>query len=285
MNKPMIIAALAVLVIIVISGGFYTIDESEQGAVLQFQKIIAEVNEPGLHFKIPFIQSVEKFEKRILDYDSDPKEIITQDKKTLVVDNYAKWQIVNIKTFYETVRNEGMAQLRLDDIIYSDLRNELGKYSFNDIVTNKRKEIMEAVTALTQEKCNQYGIRIIDVRLKRVDLPQQNEGSVFERMRAERNRQANLFRSEGEEEALKIRADTDKQSTIIMAEAYQQAESVRGEGDARALTIYANGYNRDTDFYQFMRTLEAYQTTLKEKTTIVLPPDSDFLKFIKGIKR
>ncbi|MCP4726400.1 MAG: protease modulator HflC, partial [bacterium] len=259
MNKPILIAGIIVILVILAYGGFYTVDEAEQAVVLQFQKIITEVTEPGLHFKIPFIQDVEKFEKRILDYDSEPKEIITQDKKTLVVDNFAKWQIVDMKTFYETVRNESMAQLRLDDIIYSDLRNELGKYTFSEIVTQKRKEIMDIVTNLTQEKCNQYGIKVLDVRLKRVDLPQQNEAPVFDRMRAERLRQANLYRSEGEEEALKIRADTDKQRTIIMAEAYQQAETAKGEGDARALTIYANGYNRDPDFFQFMRTLEAYQ--------------------------
>jgi len=284
MRKQTIIPIAIIAVLIVFNMSVFTIDETQQSVVLQFQRIVKEIQDPGLHFKIPFIQSVDVFEKRLLEYDSAPREIITQDKKTLVVDNYARWKIINPTRFYETVRNESGGQARLDDIIYSDLRNELGKFTLQEIVRDKREEIMKAVTTLSDEKCRQYGIEIVDVRIKRADLPEQNEKPVYERMRAERKRQANLYRSEGEEESLKIKAETDKEKTIIISEAYKTAEQIRGEGDAQALTIYANAYNQDAEFFQFMRTLEAYSKTLKNQTTLVLPPDSDFLKYIKSIR-
>jgi len=281
-QAPIIIVVLAALILL--NASVFTVDETKQCVMMQFQKIIREIKDPGIHFKIPFIQSVEYFEDRLLEYDSAPREIISSDKKTLVVDNYARWKIIDLTKFYETVRNENGAQARLDDILFSDLRNELGKYTLNEIVSDKREEIMQAVTKLSNDKCQQYGISVIDVRIKRADLPEQNERPVYERMRAERKRQANLYRSEGEEEALKIRAETDKERTILLSEAYKSAQIVRGEGDAVGLKIYANAYNQDPDFFQFMRTLEAYEKTLNEKTTLVLPPDSDFLKYLKSIR-
>lgn len=263
---------------------FYTVDETEQVVVVRFGEIITTDTEAGLKIKLPFIESVEVFEKRLLEYDAAPKEIISQDKKTLVVDNFARWRISDLKTFYERVRTENLAQNRLDEIIYSDLRNELGKYTFNEIISENRQDIMDQVAALSNVKTADLGIEIVDVRIKRADLPSENEAAVFERMRAERRRQANLSRSEGEEESLKIRAETDKQATIIQAEAYQISQQVRGEGDATALKIYADAYNRDPDFFQFMRTLEAYEKTLKDETTVVLSPDSDFLRYLTRIQ-
>lgn len=263
---------------------FYTVDETEQVVVVRFGEIITTDTEAGLKIKLPFIESVEVFEKRLLEYDAAPKEIISQDKKTLVVDNFARWRISDLKTFYERVRTENLAQNRLDEIIYSDLRNELGKYTFNEIISENRQDIMDQVAALSNIKTADLGIEIVDVRIKRADLPPENEAAVFERMRAERRRQANLSRSEGEEESLKIRAETDKQATIIQAEAYQISQQVRGEGDATALKIYADAYNRDPDFFQFMRTLEAYEKTLKDETTVVLSPDSDFLRYLTRIQ-
>jgi membrane protease subunit HflC len=263
---------------------FYTVDETEQVVVVRFGEIITTDTEAGLKIKLPFIESVEVFEKRLLEYDAAPKEIISQDKKTLVVDNFARWRISDLKTFYERVRTENLAQNRLDEIIYSDLRNELGKYTFNEIISENRQDIMDQVAALSNVKTADLGIEIVDVRIKRADLPPENEAAVFERMRAERRRQANLSRSEGEEESLKIRAETDKQATIIQAEAYQISQQVRGEGDATALKIYADAYNRDPDFFQFMRTLEAYEKTLKDETTVVLSPDSDFLRYLTRIQ-
>ncbi len=284
MTRNPLYFVIFIAIFLLLNSSVFTVDETQQGVVLQFQRIVKEVKEPGLYFKIPFIQSVEFFEGRLLEYDSAPKEIITKDKKTLVVDNYARWKISDPTKFYETVRNENGAQSRLDDVIYSDLRNELGKYDLVEIVRDKREEIMSVVTVSSNEKAQQYGIDVVDVRIKRADLPEQNERPVYDRMRAERKRQANLFRSEGEEEALKIRAETDKEKTIILSEAYKKAQQVKGEGDALAITIYADAYNRDPEFFQFMRTLEAYSVTLKTKTTLVLPPDSDFLKYLKTIK-
>ena len=283
-KKSVIIVLIFVAAFIVLNLSFYTVDETQQAAVLRFGEIIDIVTEPGLHYKIPFIWNVELFEKRLLEYEAASTDIITQDKKKLVVDNYARWRIADIQQYYERVRTESSAKNRLDEIIYSDLRTELGKYTFTEIISEKRQEIMNQVTALSNSKCADFGIEIIDVRIKRADLPPENESAVYERMRTERRREANLYRAEGDEEARKIRAETDKQATIIQAEAYEKAEQLRGEGDARALTIYANGYNRDPDFFQFMRTLEAYEKTLKNQTTLVLPPDSDFLKFLVQIK-
>lgn len=285
MEKKYIILVVTVLVaLIVLNMTVYTVNETEQVVVLRFGEILDVVKDPGLHFKIPFIQNIEVFEKRLLEYDAAPEVIITQDKKNLDVDNFARWRIADLKTFYESVTTENRAQTRLAEIIYSDLRNELGKYTFSEIISEKRQEIMNQITILSNEKCSQLGIEIIDVRIKRVDLPPENEEAVFGDMRTEREREAKLYRSEGEEEALKIRAETDKQATIIQAEAYKTAETLRGLGDAEALTIYANGYNRDPDFFQFMRTLEAYEKTLINQTTLVLPPNSDFLKYLMKIQ-
>ena len=270
--------------VIFLNSLFYTVDETEQVVVVRFGEIVNTVTEAGLKIKLPFIESVEVFEKRLLEYDAAPKEIISQDKKTLVVDNFARWRISDLTTFYERVRTENLAQNRLDEIIYSDLRNELGKYTFNEIISENRQDIMDQVAALSNVKTADLGIEIVDVRIKRADLPPENEAAVFERMRAERRRQANLSRSEGEEESLKIRAETDKQATIIQAEAYQISQQVRGAGDATALKIYADAYNRDPDFFQFMRTLEAYEKTLKDETTVVLSPDSDFLRYLTRIQ-
>ncbi|MFC1553649.1 protease modulator HflC [candidate division KSB1 bacterium] len=283
-KSAMSMIIIAVAAFILINMAVYTVDETKQAIVLRFQEIVRLVPEPGIHLKLPFVESVGIFEKRLLEYDAAPKDIITQDKKTLRVDNFARWKIIDLKTFYERVRNENAAQLRLDEIIYSDLRNELGKYTFIEIIRDKRQEIMDQVTTLSNAQCADFGIEIVDVRIKRADLPDENESAVFERMRTERKRQADLYRSEGEEEAIKIRSETDKQSTIIRATAYQESEKLRGEGDAEALKIYANAYNRDPEFYQFFKSLEAYETTLISGTTLVIPPDSEFLKYLMKIR-
>jgi len=283
-KKNIFILVVVIVAFIALNMVLYTVDETKQAAVLRFGEIIKIVEEPGLHFKIPIIWDIKPLEKRLLEYEAASTDIITQDKKKLVVDNYARWRISDLKRFLESVITESSAKNRLDEIIYSDLRNELGKYTYTEIISEKRQEIMNLVTALSDSKCGEFGIEIIDVRIKRADLPPENEEAVYDRMRTEREREAKKYRSEGEEEALKIRAETDKQATIIQAGAYEKAEQLRGEGDALALTIYADGYNKDPDFFQFMRTLEAYEKTLKTQTTLVLPPDSDFLKFLIKIK-
>lgn len=271
--------SLIVLGLIVIVGlsSVYIVDEKEQAVVLQFGNPVASVRDAGLNYKLPWpIQNVVTYEKRLLEYDSNPTDVITKDKKTLIADNYARWRIADPILFLQTLVNENNAYSRLDDIIYSELRVELGKHEFTEIISTNREKIMKIVADRSNEKLSTYGIEVIDVRIKRVDLPQENEKAVFGRMQAERKRQANKYRSEGEEEATKIRATTDKEKKIILAEAYQTSQEIRGKGDAKAITIFANAYNRDPDFYNFMRKLDAYKVTLKDKTTIVLSPDNAF---------
>jgi membrane protease subunit HflC len=221
------------------------------------------------------------FERRILVYDATPTEVLTEDKKNLVVDNYAKWRIIEPLKFYQTVRNEMSARSRLDDIIYAQLRVELGKHTLEDTVSITRDEIMNTVTKKTGELAKSYGIEVIDVRIKRADLPEQNERHVFDRMKAERERQAKQYRSEGAEESQKITAKADMERTIILAKATKEAEELKGAGDAESIKIYADAYQKDLEFFEFIRSLEAYKKTLKEKTTVVITPDMEFLKFIK----
>ncbi len=280
MRMGVIIVALLGAAFMLFSS-LFTVSEIQQGVVTQLGKPVKVVKNPGLHFKLPFLQQVVFFDNRLLDYDSAPTEVVTKDKKALVVDNYSRWRIKDPLLMLQTVQNENGAQARLDDIIYSELRLELGLHSLIEIVASKRKEIFSKVTASSNEKAKEYGIEIIDVRVKRADLPPENEKAVFGRMRAERQRIARQYRSEGKEEALKIRSKTDKLRTILLADAYQQEQILRGNGDASAVTIYAEAYERDQDFYAFIRTLEAYKQSLKNNTTVILPPDSQFLRYLK----
>jgi membrane protease subunit HflC len=278
---------LSVLLIVVItfaaialSVAFYSVDQTKQAIVLEFGKPVGGIKGAGLHIKIPFIQHVIYFDKRLLVYDSPPTEIITMDKKNLIIDNYAKWHITDPLLFYKSVRNETGAQARLDDIVYAQLRVEMGKHTLSDIVSKYRDKIMVTVT----KKCNQlgkiYGIEVVDVRIKRADLPEQNEKHVFERMRAERSREAKRYRSEGQEEAIKIRSQADQERTIILAEAKKKSQTIKGNGDAEATAIYAQAYNKDKEFYKFTRSLEAYKNSLKKNSTLVISSDSDFLKYL-----
>lgn len=272
---------VALVAVMVVSLSIYTVDQTEQAIVIQLGKPVGGVSGPGLHFKIPFVQRVVFFESRILVYDAPPAEILTKDKKNLVVDNYTKWKIINPLQFYKTVRSEMGAQSRLDDIVYAQLRVELGKHALVDIVSITRDEVMKIVTDKSDSHASRYGIKVVDVRVKRADLPEQNEKHVFDRMRAERERQAKQYRSEGEEESVKITAKADMERTIILAKAYREAEKNKGEGDAQAVKIYADAYKQDPGFFEFTRSLEAYKKTLKEETTLVISPDVKFFKYIK----
>lgn len=285
MNKKIIIIVGTLIVLfIILNLSLFTVDEKQQAIILQFGEPIRTIQEPGLNAKIPFIQTVSYFEDRLLEYDAAPTEIVTRDKKNLVIDNYARWKISDPLQFMQAVRDENGAQLRLRDIVYSELRVELGRYDLIDIVSVRRDTIMEEITKRCDEKSKKYGISIVDVRIKRADLPVENEKAIFQRMRAERVRQAKQYRSEGAEEALKITALTDKEKVIILAEAYKIAETNRGEGDARALKIYADAFQKDPTFYRFLRTLEAYKKTLNNNTTIVLSTESEFFRLLESIK-
>jgi len=261
----------------------FTVPVWMQAMVVQLGDPVREVREPGLYWKIPFIQQVTYFDRRLLDYDASPKEILTRDKQQLVVDNYSRWRIVEPLQYYRTVRDEDGAQSRLDDIVYSNLRETLGRHTLREIVSDKRAALLAEVTKRSDEKAHEYGIEIVDVRIKRADLPEKNELNVFNRMRTERERQAKKYRAEGDEEARKIRSGSDKEVQILMADARQKAEVIRGEGDAQAARIFADAYGRDPEFYAFVRTLDAYRRTLATDTTAILSPDSDFLRLLKRI--
>ena len=270
----------AILVILGLTS-IFIVDETEQVVVLQIGKPVRIITEPGLRIKVPFpIQEKNVFDNRLLEYDSPPEEILSKDKKSLIVDNYVRWQIVDPLQFLKTVQAIPTALSRMDDIVYSELRRELGTHDMVEIITENREELMEKVTVASNKATQDYGIEVVDVRIRRVDLPSQNEESIYARMDAERKRQANKFRSEGEEEAQKIRATTDRDKTIILADAYKQAERIRGEGDAKAVEVYADAYSADPKFYEFVRTLDAYKKIIDDKTMLGLPSDSRLFKLL-----
>ncbi len=240
MNKKLIVG---ILIIVIIAAGLatslFTVDETEQAIVTQLGKFVREVKQPGLYFKIPLIQKEHKFEARVMEYDAAAAKIITDDKKHLVIDNYARWKIIDSLKFYQTVGNEFGAQSRLDDIVFSEMREELARHTLTEIVSVNRKQIMHKVAEQCARKAAEYGIQVIDVRIKRADLPQEVTHSVFDRMKAERQRIAKKYRSEGEEESVKIKAQTDKDKTILLADSYMQAEKTKGEGDAHGTSIFS----------------------------------------------
>jgi membrane protease subunit HflC len=283
MKRDSLLLILILFFIIAFSMVTFTVDEKETVVITQMGKPVRTVKDPGLYFKLPYpVQTVHVFDDRILEYDSTPTEIITKDKKNLVIDNYASWKIIDPLKFMQTVATEAGAQSRLDDIIYSELRVELGSRDLLDAVANSRAKIMTVVTTKCHQKALEYGIDIVDVRVKRADLPAENEKYVFERMKAERQRIASRYRSEGYGESTKIKAETDRDKTKILADAYQKAQDIRGEGDAKALKIYADAYQRDPAFYDFTRSLEAYEKGLMDKTVVILSTKSELFKYLEG---
>ena len=273
-----------VIAIVILSSSMFTVHMTQNAVVLELSKPKEIITEPGLYFKIPFLQKVRYFSKQLLDNDSNPTEVITKDKKNLLVDNFTMFKIVDPLKFLETVRGERGARARLDDIIYSELRVEIGTHDLHDVVTETRDSIMAKVTNEANAKAAEYGIEVVEVRIKRTDLPPEVANSIFNRMRTERERIAMEYRSEGKEEATKIRAETDKEKTILVAEAYKQEQIVRGEGDAMATKIYADAFNKDQTFFTFMRSMEAYKKSLKTDTTLLMSEDSDFLGFLNKSK-
>ncbi len=258
----------------------YTVDQTEVAIVLRLGKPAGGPRGPGLHFRIPFVESVVKYDTRYLEYDAEAREIISRDKKNIKVDNYARWRIVDPLRFYQTVRDEIGAQARLDDIIYSQVREQLGKYDLQEIVATERAAIMEEVTRLTAQAARQYGIEVVDVRIKRADLPPANEKAVYARMEAERKRQAHRYRAEGEEVAREVRSQADKERSIILAEAYRKAQEIRGQGDAEATRIYAEAFGQDPEFYDFVKSLEVYRAAFKEGDVILVSPRSELFRYL-----
>ena len=280
-RKQILMTAGAVFLALLLAQSLFVVDQTETAIVLQLGKPVTGALKPGLHAKVPFIQSAIFFDARVLDYDAKRAEILTEDKKAMVVDHYTKWRITDPLLFYQTVRTEAGAQARLDDITYAALREALGRHTLIEVVSEKRTEIMEQVVRQSQELLSPYGILVVDVRIKRTDLPPENERAIFGRMQAERERQAKQYRSEGQEEAAKIRAQADKERTVLLAEAERQASTIRGEGDAKATRTYAEAYGQSPEFYAFKRSLEAYESSLKDNTRLVLTPGSPFLRYFQ----
>jgi membrane protease subunit HflC len=275
-----IIAALLVIAAVVASQILFLVDETNQAIILQFGEPIATIQEPGLATKLPFVQNVIYFEKRILSSDTPSQEYLTIDKKRLAVDHVTRWRITDPLRFFKAVRTEVGARARLDDIVSSELRRELATVNFNDVISAQRENIMERVARSSAEKSSEFGIEVVDVRIKRADLPEEVEQSVFDRMRAERQRESSLFRAEGEEQANIIRAQADRDRTVILAEGEREAQRIRGEGEAEAIRIFAEALSQDPDFYSFSRRLEAYHKILKQGDKLVIPAGTDFFRFL-----
>lgn len=272
-----IIAGLAV---VGIYSSAYIVHQNEQALVLRFGETMDVRTSPGLYFKLPFIDTVEIYDKRILDLDSQPQEVTASDQKRLVVDSFARYRIVNPLKFYQTLRYEDAVRSRLGPIIDSAMRRVLGAATFQDVVRDKREELMKRIAKQVNQEGSEFGIEVVDVRIKRADLPEQNSKSVFDRMRAERQREAAEFRAQGAAEANRIRATADREATVIQAEATRKGEELRGGGDAERNKIYAEAYSKDPEFFEFYRSMQAYENGLKSADTrLLISPDSDFFKY------
>ncbi|MEY4549116.1 MAG: Protein HflC [Pseudomonadota bacterium] len=258
----------------------FVIDETEQAIVTQFGQYRWSAVEPGLHFKVPFMQEVHRMERRVIGRDTAAGDYLTLDKKKLVADPVTRWKIIDPLTFYQRVQDEVRAARRLDDIVKSELRSEISSHRFDEIIGSARSPLMRAVTGRVQEKAKEFGIYVVDVRIKRADLPREVQESVFQRMRAERDREAKRYRSEGAEEAAKIRARTDKEVTILLAKAYQEAEALKGAGEADATRIYAGAYGKDPEFYALLRSLEAYEKSITPETEVVMSTESELFRYL-----
>jgi membrane protease subunit HflC len=285
-RKPTLLSCLAVgVVVAAIWTCFFTVRESESVIVTLFGKPVRALDAAGLALKWPW-EGVLRFDKRVRLYDATPSEFLTQDKKNIVVQSFVAWKIAQPREFLLAVRDTLGAEMRLRDVLWSELSSKLGVTPLAALLSTKAEEMkLDKLSEEIRDKCRatalaRYGIEVVDVRIKRLSFPAQNRDAVFERMRAERQREAKQFRAEGQEEAMKIRAEADKQKTTILAEANRKAETLKGEGDAKAIEIYNSAIALDPSFYKFLRTLDAYRSTLKENTTLVLGSESDFLKLL-----
>ena len=282
MNKKVSsLALIALLALALLSQSIFTVNQMETAIVLQLGEPLDDVYKPGLHFKLPFIQKVIYFDARVLDYEASSREAFTVDKKAIVLDNYARWRITDPLQFYRTMRTLVGAQARLDDVVYSQLRAMVGAYTLSEVVSTQRAAIMTEVTEKVKGIMKSFGVEVLDVRIKRTDLPAENLRAIFDRMRAERERQAKQYRSEGEEESTRIRSDADRQKAIILADAARDSQIIRGDADARAAQIYADAYNKNKDFYAFQRWLEAMRTSFNENSKMVLSSPEALLKHLK----
>ncbi|MCW8829847.1 MAG: protease modulator HflC [Gammaproteobacteria bacterium] len=277
---------LAAAVVWLASMSFFVVDETELAIKFRLGEIVKTDYEPGLYFKLPFVNNVRKFDSRILTLDAQPERYLTFEKKNVIVDAFIKWRISDVANYYTTMAgSERNAGLRLSQVIKNGLRDEFGKRTIQEAISGERSQIMNVITAQIEDQANQFGIEVVDVRIKRIELPPEVSGSVYQRMEAERSRVAKDLRSRGAEAAERIRADADRQRTVILAEAYRDAEGLRGEGDARSAEVYASAFTQDAEFYELYRSLNAYKNVFRnEGDVLVLDPTSEFFKYFKNAK-
>ena len=284
MNRTLLIV-VGVLIIIagfVINSAAFIVHQTEQAIVLRFGDPKQVIQEPGLHFKVPFVDDVTYFDARILDYAPPQEEIIAADQKRLVVDSFARYRIADPLEFYKTVTTELSARARLAGIMSASLRRVVGNETLASVLSEERVDIIERIRADVNEAAAEFGLDVVDVRIRRADLPQANADAIYQRMQTERDREAKEFRAQGAEVAQRIRARAERERTVLIAESQRQAQVLRGEGDAEAIRVYAEAFGKDPEFFSFYRSMEAYRNALKpDGTTMVLSPDSDFFKFFR----
>jgi membrane protease subunit HflC len=284
---PLFLGAIS-LVLIILSSTLFTVDQRQYAIVFQLGEVRTVIEQPGLHFKWPLVQNVRVFDRRILTLDStDPERFITSEKKNVLVDLYVKWRITDVKQYYISVGGyERLAETRLLQTVNATLREEFGRRTVYEVVSGERDKIMADMRSKSNVDAVKIGVEIVDVRLKRVDLPTEVSESVYRRMEAERKRVANELRSRGSAEAEKIRADADRQREIIVAEAYREAQKVKGDGDAQAAAIYSEAFGANPEFYAFYRSMDAYQKSFRNKSDLmVIEPSSDFFRYLKNATR
>jgi len=288
--KGVLGAGLFVIVLIVSNLVIFSVDTTEYAVITQFGNPVRTILEPGLKFKLPEpVQSIHRFDNRLQIYEAGELELLTRDKKSVVVDHYGMWRIKDPITYMKTVKDKIGAEARLSDTFSSSLGVAMGQYNLDELINidaNKLKfeRMLQEVAKRCSDKAADYGIEVIDVKMRTLNFPEKNKLSVFRRMKAEREQMARKYRSEGSEEAAKIRAEAQKEQKALLSEAYKQAQKIKGEGDAEAIKLYAEAFQKNPGFYEFIRTLEAYEKLIDEKTTIVLPADSELLKYLERIK-
>ena len=284
-KSSIFISALSLITVIIISQSIFVVSEIERAVKLRFGEIVQFDLEPGLHFKWPIVNSVRYFDSRILTLDAQPQRYLTSEKKALMVDSFIKWRIKDVAKYFTTTGgDEERAKRLLSQRVDTGLRNEFGTRTVKEVVSGERDQLMNSLTSMLDGIAQQeLGVEVIDLRVKRIDLPLEVSESVYNRMRTERERLARELRAQGNEVAEKIRATADKDKTIILADAYREAEETRGNGDAKATATYAEAYSKDPEFYDFTRSLKAYQATFQSKGDILLiDPDSDFFKYLNN---
>lgn len=280
---------LAILGVLIIGAGFlaasslFIVDQTEQALVLRFGDVRRVIREPGLQLKQPFLENVILYDKRMLDFEPPPEEVIVSDQKRLVVDSYTRYQIVSPQLFYQTAGNESGMRARLSALVSGSLRRVLGNVTLSDILSGKRSTIMRQIRDEVAEQAKSFGITVVDVRLRRADLPEENSQAIYARMQSEREQQARLYRGEGAEAAQTVRATAERERTVILADAQRDAQRVRGDGDAQSVRIYGDAFGQDKEFFSFYRSLQAYRDALTGRSTsFVLAPEGNFFRYFQG---